>query len=135
MLRMYCKSCISFNFSIFLILTLLTARKITRNYRKKNLYLKFDTLKLRFCTVYMFLCQLRIFFTYPTDFMSCPRLSFVDYLKGDTHLVGTARAPARDATSMQASIRRDLDQPGDSRTMWLHNLPRPFNIWATRRIY
>ena len=47
--------------------------------------LKFDTLKLKFCTVYIFLYQFVVFFTYTPDFMSTPRLSCPDYLKGDTH--------------------------------------------------
>ena len=83
--------------------------------------LKFDTLKLKFCTVYILLYQFVIFFTYTTDFMSTPRLCFPDYLKGDTHSNWSAAAPPHDIISLRATIRRDLDLLGEERTPWLRD--------------
>ena len=70
---------------------------------------KFDTLKLKFCTMYILLCQFVVFFTYTTDFMPTARLSFPDCLKGDTHSALIAAAPPRDVISIRVAIRRDLE--------------------------
>ena len=84
---------------------------------------KFDTLKLKFCTVYILLCQFVIFFTYTTLFMSAPRLSFPDYLMGDMHSAWMAVAPAQESISMPATMRHDVEQQGEGRTPWLQQLP------------
>ena len=81
--------------------------------------LKFDTLKLKFCTMHILLCQFVVFFTYTTDFVSTPRLSFPDDLKGDTHSAWMAAAPARGVISIRAAICRDVELLGEGRAPWL----------------
>ena len=51
--------------------------------------------------------------------MSFPRLSFPEYLQGDTHSTLKAAAPDREVISLRATIRRDLDQLGEGRGEWL----------------
>ena len=53
--------------------------------------------------------------------MCTPRLSFPDYLKGDTHSNWSAAAPPRDIISLRAAIRRDTDLLGEERTPWLRD--------------
>ena len=53
------------------------------------------------------LYQFVVFFTYTTDFMSTPRLSFP--------------APPRDVISIRVAIRRNLELLGEGRTPWLRN--------------
>ena len=69
--------------------------------------LKFDTVQLKVCTVNILLYQFVVLYT--TDFMSTPRLSFSDYLKGDAHSTWSAAAPPRDVISIRAAMRRDLE--------------------------
>ena len=71
--------------------------------------------------MYILLYQFVIFFTYTTDFMLTPRLSFPDYLKGDTHSSLLAAAPPRDIISLRAAIHRDLDLLGKERMPWLRD--------------
>ena len=55
--------------------------------------LKFDTLKLKFCIVYIIIIYIiyiiLLLFTYTTDFMSTPHLSFPDYVTGPSPSIGT----------------------------------------------
>ena len=70
---------------------------------------KFDTLKLKFCTSAYAILSVCYFLCILNGFHVSPRLSFPDYLKGDTHLAWMVAAPARDVISMRATIRRDLE--------------------------
>ena len=51
--------------------------------------------------------------------MSSPRLTFPDYLTGDTHAKWVASAPPRDLISTQATIRRDVERLGDGSAHWI----------------
>ena len=85
---------------------------------EQPLNLKFDTLKLKFCTMYILLYQFVVFFTYTMDFMSAPRLSFPDRLKGGTHSAWMVAAPPSDVILIRAAIHRDSELLGDGRAPW-----------------